>query len=174
MCVFVDAIVGFSNLGDINTHLSAFEKSVEQCQAESNQPANSMLVLMVQGLFTKLSFPHAQFLCTSVTSDQTYQPFCQAVCRLERCGFRVIRPMCDGLSANSRLYKIHQTSKASGPTYKVLKPYASDSRYIYFSSDPPHLMKTVINCWASKKRLLWVCACTMSYVHVYIIFMCVI
>lgn len=169
VCVFcVGAIIGFTNLGDINSHLSAFERSVEQCQADSDQPANSMLVLMVQGLFTKLSFPYAQFPCTSVTGEQMYQPFWQAVCRLERCGFRVLGLTCDGLSANRRLFKMHRTSKTTGPTYKVLNPYAADNRYIYFFSDPPHLMKTVRNCWSSKKRLLWVCACILIlylYVH---------
>lgn len=32
-------------------------------------------------------------------------------------------------------------------------------RFIYCFSDPPHLIKTVRNCWASKKRSLWVNAC---------------
>ena len=27
---------------------------------------------------------------------------------------------------------------------------------MFFVSDPPHLIKTVRNCWASKKRDLWV------------------
>ena len=31
-------------------------------------------------------------------------------------------------------------------------------RFIYCFSDPPHLIKTVRNCWASKKRSLWVSA----------------
>ena len=55
------AIIGFTNVGDVNTHLNVFERSVEQCQVENDQPANSILVLMVQGLFSKLSFPYAQF-----------------------------------------------------------------------------------------------------------------
>lgn len=34
--------------------------------------------------------------------------------------------------------------------------YANDGRFIYFFSDPPHLIKTVRNCWASPQRSLWV------------------
>ena len=39
--------------------------------------------------------------------------------------------------------------------YKVKNPYALD-RYLYFLSDPPHLLKTPRNCLASKARRLWV------------------
>ena len=29
-------------------------------------------------------------------------------------------------------------------------------RYLFFFSDPPHLIKTMRNCWTSKCRTLWV------------------
>lgn len=42
-----------------------------------------------------------------------------------------------------------------GVLYKVPNIYATDqSRYLYFISDPPHLIKTTRNCWASKSRRL--------------------
>ena len=40
--------------------------------------------------------------------------------------------------------------------HKVVNPYAEDNRYLYFFSDPPHLLKTIRNCWQSKSRNLWV------------------
>ena len=52
------------------------------------------------------------------------------------------------------------TSPKSAPNdiiYKVHNPHSRDSRYIYFFSDPPHLIKTVRNAWMNKKRPLWVC-----------------
>jgi len=111
-----------------------------------------MLVLMVRGLFSKLRFPYAQFPCAALCGDQFYDIFWQAVCQLERCGFRVLACTCDGLSSNRRFMKLHH----SGSSLKVLNPYASDGRYVFFLSDPPHLLKTTRNCWASTKRLLWV------------------
>ena len=53
--------------------------------------------------------------------------------------------------ANQRLIKLHCSGKL---VYKVINPHAPDHRYLYFFSDPPHLLKTRRNCWASKKRQL--------------------
>ena len=46
------ALLGFTNLGDINSHLNRFGQSAL---------AKTMLVIMVRGLFTKLQYPYAQF-----------------------------------------------------------------------------------------------------------------
>ncbi len=56
---------------------------------------------------------------------------------------------------NRRFLKIHET-KGPGITHKMPNPFAPDQRDVYFVSDPPHLIKTVRNSWASKKRNLWV------------------
>ena len=74
---------------------------------------------------------------------------------LSRLSFRVLGTTCDGLSANRRLFKLHDPT--SEIVYKVCNPYAADERSLYFFSDPPHLMKMVRNAWASDKRHLWVC-----------------
>ena len=119
--------------------------------------ANSMLVLLVKGLFSNLSFPYAQFSCTSICGDQMYDIFWEAVGRLELMGFKVMALTCDGLSANRRLFRLH--NPAAGPddiVHKTLNPYADDGRDMFFFADPPHLMKTVCNGWASKYRRLWV------------------
>lgn len=81
-------MVGFVDLGDVNNHLSAFERRVESnSQAES--VAKSMVAVMVRGLFTPLRFPYTQFPCSSVTGEMLFQPFWEAVYRLERIGFKV-------------------------------------------------------------------------------------
>jgi hypothetical protein len=65
---YIGAICGFVNLGDIQTHLAAFEHSLDQ--SEIIPPvANSMLVVLVRGLFSKLNFPYAQFPCRSLRGE---------------------------------------------------------------------------------------------------------
>ena len=68
-----------------------------------------------------------------------FKPFWDAVCRLERCGLKVLALTTDGLSANRRLFKLNSTG--SQMVHKVTNPYATDDRSIVFISDPPHLMK---------------------------------
>ena len=82
-----------------------------------------------------------------------YDLFWVAVGRLERCGFRVMALVSDGLAANRRLFRL-RTSR-SELVYKVSNPY-SENRDLYFVSDPPHLIKMVRNAWFNKKRHLLV------------------
>lgn len=50
--------------------------------------------------------------------------------------------------------------------FKVPNIFARDGpRPLFFFSDPPHLLKTVRNCWWNPKRQLWVNA--WSYQNVY-------
>ena len=79
---------------------------------------------------------------------------------------------CDGLAANRRLFRLHDPKAKSTFVHKVSNPYTDDDRPFFFFSDPPHVMKTVRNCWASSNRHLWVCVilCTIinSLIFVYI------
>ena len=66
---------------------------------------------------------------------------------------------CDGNSANRRFFNLHAEEK---DVYKVKNPFTTEDRPLFFLSDPPHLIKTTRNCWASQKRTLWV---SMVYLY---------
>ena len=135
--------------------------------------AKTMLVMMMRGLLTNSQFP-----CHNSTGDQMYDLFWEAVMHIENIGLgiivkqyaiyttsyiakiilQVLAVTCDDASVNHRFMRLHDPVKLSDMTYKVLNIYATDKkRYIYFISNPPHLIKTVRNCWASKHRNLLVC-----------------
>jgi len=145
-------------LGEINNHLTRFEKDLNDEPCSISDIAGTMLVIMVQGLVSKLNFPYVQFACINLTGDQMVNPVWEAITRLERQGIKVLSITCDGASINRRLWYIHGNGRElgdKGVLYKVPNIYAPDaSRYLYFISDPPHLIKTTTNCWASKFRKL--------------------
>ena len=61
----------------------------------------------------------------------------------------------DGASPNRKLMRLHKGAlDATGIVYKVYDPFSEDKRHLYFISDPPHLVKTMQNCWY--KRRFWV------------------
>ncbi len=66
---------------------------------------------------------------------------------------KVLAVTADGASVNRRLLRLHQPKMQL--CHKTTNPFADD-RPLLFISDPPHLIKTVRNCWASDKRNLWV------------------
>ena len=82
-------LVGFVDLGSVNDHLLAFEHSLDADTNESTNLAKSVMTFMVRGLFTSLRYPYVHFLCSSVTGDLLFQPFWEAVYRLERMGLKV-------------------------------------------------------------------------------------
>ncbi len=83
------ALIGFANLGEVNNHLVAFERSMSSEESSLVPLAKTMMTFMVRGLFTSLHFPYAQFPCAKVTGDLLFDPFWDGVFRLERCGFKV-------------------------------------------------------------------------------------
>lgn len=57
------ALIGFANIGGINQHLLQFEKAMTSNSSSEHfllleDIAKSMLVIMVQGLFTNLNKKH--------------------------------------------------------------------------------------------------------------------
>ena len=142
---FSGEIIGFTQLGEINNELLKLERD---CKSDMDHPplAKNLLVLMVRGIFFKLDFPYAHFASESATADILHPIIWEAVRQIESIGVKVISITADGASSNRRFFRMHQTSPSS-LTYKTRNPYAEDGkRWIYFVSDPPHLIKTTRNC----------------------------
>ena len=156
----VGSLTGFVDIGSISNHLSKFQHQIEQRSCSYQPPlAKSMLVVMVRGLFSGLQFPYVQFPCCALRSYQMFDILWKTVGRLERYGFKVMGLTCDGLPANRQLFRLHAPRQATDAVYKTKNPFAIDGRDFYFFSDPPHLIKTIRNCFASRSRHLWV-SCT--------------
>eukprot|EP00731_Ephydatia_muelleri_P032133 Em0023g640a len=147
-------LIGFTDLGDISNHLSRFENSLEEDGPTQPQLAKTVLVFMVRGIFSKLQIPYVQFSCTDLSGVHMYDPFWEAVQRLENMELKVMGVTMDGASPNRKLMRLHKdASDATGIVYKVYNPFSEDKRHLYFISDPPHLVlsETV------SKGLLLVC-----------------
>lgn len=86
-------LTGFVDLGEINNRLAQFEQSLNDADESEHDSttvlAKSMVVMMVKGLFSSLTFAYAQFPCASLTGEQLFNPFWEAVLRLERLEFKV-------------------------------------------------------------------------------------
>ena len=92
-------LIGFSNLSELNNHLLKFENALYG-EDVPQQLADSMVVLMIRGLFHKLNFPYAQFAVHNLSGDLLMDPVWEAIFRLERMGFHVLALTCDGASTN--------------------------------------------------------------------------
>ena len=114
--------------------------------AEAHAPvAKQILAVMVRGIFFKFDFPLAHFSTEGITADLLFPIVWEGVASIESTGLKVIAVTADGASPNRKFFRMHKTSKGQ-LVYKTKNIYATDSRDIYFFSDPPHLIKTTRNC----------------------------
>ena len=135
-------MIGFMNLGDVNNELLKLERG-----EELHQIADHILVIMVRGIFVKLEFPYAHFSTRGVTADFLFPIVWEAIQMLEASDIKVLCITADGASPNRKFFSMHK-SPGQSLTYKTINPYAKEDRFIFFISDPPHLIKTVRNCWS--------------------------
>ena len=78
------------DMGDINNHLLEFERSLQRDSTTKNPTlATSVMVMMVKGLFSPLCYPYVHFPCASFSGDLLFDPFWEAIYRLERMEFKV-------------------------------------------------------------------------------------
>lgn len=150
------AITGYVDLDDFNNHLIEYEKSISQVTNKKvRRPlAKTLLVFMIRGLVTNFIFPYALYPAASLKGCDLFPLLWTVIERLTRNNFRVLGVTCDGATCNRRLFKLH--SKTKDVVYKTRNVYSTNGDFIYFISDPPHLLKTIRNCFASSKRNLWV------------------
>ena len=154
------ALVGYSDLGEINNILSDYEKQLSA--SHSTQRPMAILVFMVRGFFTSLKFPYVQFPAASTKGGDIFPLVRQAIKHLTRLGLHVMTITCDGASDNRRMFAM--SNDKSALSYKSNNVYSEDSSQIFFISDPPHFIKTIRNCFSRGK--LWVCSdlkCTKIY-----------
>ncbi len=114
---------------------------------------------MVTGIASRLKFSLGYFATTTATADQLFLLMWKAI------GF-----VSDKASPNQRFYSLHDSGDKI--TYRTKNVFATDEqRYVYFISDPPHLIKTARNNLAnsgsgSNTRRLCVYLYTQNNLHI--------
>ena len=159
-------LIGFVDLGDTDLNFATFQKV--------DTLASHILVFYVRSVMNPLSYAFATFATVGIKSFQLFPLFWRAVAILERtCKLKVIAATADGASPNRCFYTMHiskENENGNGIIYKARNIYANDDgdRFIWFFSDPPHLIKTARNSlyksgsarnsrymWNNNKHLLW-------------------
>lgn len=158
------ALFGFTDLGEIANEIDEFQHAMVNGGEGLQRPlAKAMLVFMFKGLFNNVSLPYAQFPVCSVKGGDIFPLFWQTVGRLERLGCIVLGATCDGCSSNRRLFALHRkpSSSKNELVHKTVNIFSKEHKEILFFVDPPHLLKTIRNCFASPVRKLWVRTCAL-------------
>lgn len=66
---------------------------------------------------------------------------------IRQLGAKVICVVADGASANRKFFRMHGQKNLFYKTHNLFA-CPSENRSLFFISDPPHLIKTTLNCWS--------------------------
>ena len=133
-------ISGYIALDDLD---QALEELLNSNQATA--VATHALAYMMQGITQHINYPLAIYGTKSATSSQMYNTVWERVEDCELAGFKVRPFICDGASANGKMFKLHASDyPADEKVHRCMNKFAD--RPIYFVSDVPHLIKTTRNC----------------------------
>ena len=149
-------IIGFVDFGDEDINSGTL--------TTIGNVATHVMSFHLRSFLGHVKFHLGFFATEGALSFQIYPLFWKAVGILElSCDLRVIGAVCDGASPNRKFFKMHTKMDGSATkdvTYRTLNMY-DRSRFIWFFSDYPHLMKTSRNCLfnsgcgESFSRLMW-------------------
>ena len=145
-------LIGYSDLGGVNNLLADYEQQLTTSNTSPRPLAKCMLMFMVRGLFTSLKYPYVQFSAASTKGADIFPLVRQAIKHLTRLGLTVLTVTCDGASDNRRMFQMFNPK--ADLSYKTMNIFNAERNDIFFISDPPHLLKTIRNCFARGK--LWV------------------
>ena len=159
-------LIGFVDLGDEDVNATVFDTPTTL--------ASHILAFMVRGVASDLKFILGYFSTQSLTSFQIMPLFWKAVSILEVCcNLWVCAAVSDGASSNRKFYELHAALVGEDYSVDVIHRtinLLAPSRYIYFFSDAPHLLKTSRNCLFNSgtgkhSRLMWN-GCDMIWNHI--------
>lgn len=98
-------LVGFCEIGDINDHFLQLEQKYQKDEDMHLKFAKTVLVIMICGHFTDITFSYATFAATNLTGEQLIPIFLEAIIRVETCGLRVTSITLDGSSVIRKYIK---------------------------------------------------------------------
>ena len=133
-------LVGFVDLGDMDVNYAVL--------SQESELATHILVFLVKSIVNPLPFSFATFSTAGNTAAQMFPIFWRAVAILEKsCNLHVMAAVGDGASSNRSFFKVHRgmdDDAGREVIYRTVNHFNA-GQFIYFFSDPPHLMKTARN-----------------------------
>lgn len=143
-------LIGYIKLDGVTNELNRLQETVG---SETNL-AKSLLVTMIRGISTSLAYPYAAYASDNLSGSSLFTIMWECIESIEVvAGLKVLYICCDGAIQNRKFFSLHSSTISPEPAYCTKNPYSIEHRDIYFISDPPHLLKTARNCFAS--RSLW-------------------
>lgn len=145
------SLVGYVKLSEVEQEMEKLTASINEGRMVNLKPAvaTKVLAYMVKGCTSSIKEVIAAFPVASLSKEQLYDRTWKVIRACEEEGVKILAVICDGSSVNRAFFKMHTpaTKCASNVVFDTVNLCALD-RKLFFISDPPHLIKTIRNCFA--------------------------
>ena len=155
-------IIGCVNMTGIEASLATLETElVGEEPMIKPEPAKKVLVYMLQGISLNVQEIVGIFATTELSAEQLCSRTWDVTYHLEIRGIKVLSFICDGASCNKKFFKMHASwDPESNCVFATRNIASGEDRAVYFIVDPPHLLKTIRNCFSNShghkhSRLMW-------------------
>ena len=102
------ALKGFVELGDIDSHLNEYERSIYEPKKQKSL-AKTIVVFMVRGVVASLIFP-CIFPVSSLKGYNLFPLVWEVIGRLTRHNFRVWEIIYDEASSSRKMFRMHSST----------------------------------------------------------------
>ena len=139
-------LIGYVDLGDNDINYVTLPKVTTV--------ASHVLVFLIRSFVNPFKFSLSNFPTGSVSASRMFPLLWKAISICEKKSLKVITVTCDGASPNRKLFWMHwqftqddDINPKADVTYRTRNLFSgAKSRFPYFISDVPHLLKTARNC----------------------------
>lgn len=143
-------IIGFVNLNEIEQSVSDLEAQLSGEGEVKKQEAKKVLVFMLQGVSLDIHEVVAIFPTTELSAEQLYTRAWDVIFNLESRNIKILTLIGDGAGCNKKFFKMHTKYDDSQEfVYSTRNIASGEDRPIFFMIDPPHLLKTIRNCFSN-------------------------
>lgn len=143
-------IIGYTNLNDVESELLKFEQDVSGEATVGAPVAKKVLVFMLRGIKNPLkSEVVAVYSTDELSAAQLHARTWEVIYHLEKSEIPVLTLAFDGASTNRSFVHMHVMFNYLGSPYVTTNFTSPDRRPLFFIMDPPHLLKTIRNCFSN-------------------------
>ncbi|KAK3932751.1 Transposable element P transposase [Frankliniella fusca] len=142
-------IVGFTSPTKVGKSVALLEAHLEGREMKRDK-AKKVLVFMLQGITIDIHEVVAVYPTTELNAQQLFTRAWDVIYNLEIRDMRVLSLIFDGASCNKKFIMMHfKYGSSSDFVYSTRNVAATEERPLFFIVDPPHLLKTIRNCFSN-------------------------
>ncbi|XP_034236665.1 uncharacterized protein LOC117642519 isoform X2 [Thrips palmi] len=145
------SLVGYCELTEVEKEMDLLEEKIQGTSKSQPETAKCILAYMIKGVSNSVKELVAAYPVKALKKEDLYERTWEVISACETRNVKILAVVADGNAVNRSFFQMHTPATVSklhpDLVFDTINMCAPD-RKLYFISDPPHLIKTIRNCFA--------------------------